>query len=493
MKRYPRLVVTSVSSLFLACLASVAGAAPATLPDTAVGRLAGELIHHVSVDTPEQMRRWAPTILSADIAPPDQTGFVQKLVAATRDSGGVDVFDVRTDPRQPGLLQVAVKGRRGGRRALFVLAADPAKPGKIAQADLVAMQDPSLYAGWPKGPVSHVEMQRLINATLDRLVHTNDFSGCLTVSDGNKTVFDECRGLAERNFGVPIDHQTKFHIGSLNKMFTAVAVAQLVESDKLSWDSTLAQLVPEYPDQAAARNITVWQLLHHTSGLGDFLVPEFFHNREQYVDPEDYLDLIARQPVLSEPGQWNYSNSGYVLLGRIIENVSGESYFDYVQQRVFAPAGMADSGFDTIEDVTPNLSVGYFRDEPFGTEWKAAWMKIPFKGDPAGAGYSTNADLLRFARALREGELVKPATLAKMFDDAVPAGPGAYATGFGDRLSHGRHIRGHAGSIEGTDANLAIVWETGAAVALTSNEGPSQNWLLAERIADLLAAGHAKP
>lgn len=494
MKRYSRLVVASASALFLACLASVAGAAPATLPDTAVGRLAGELIHHVNANNPEQMRRWAPTVLSADIAPPDQAGFVQKLVVATRDSGGVDVHDVRTHPRQPGMLQVAVKGRRTGRHALFVLAADPAKPDTLALADMVGMQDPSLYADWPKGPVSQAELQLLINTTLDRLSQADDFSGCLTVSDGKKTIFDECRGLAERNFGVANDQRTRFHIGSLTKMFTAVAVAQLVEAGKLSWDSTLAQLVPEYPYQAAARNITVWQLLHHTSGLGDYLVPEFFHNRQQYVGPKAYLDLIARQPVLSEPGkQWNYSNSGYVLLGRIIENVSGQSYFDYVGKHVFAPAGMADSGFETIEDVTPNLSVGYFRDGPLAAEWKAAWMKIPFKGEPAGASYSTNADVLRFARALREGELVKPATLAKIFDDPVPAGPGGYAAGFGERVSHGRHIRGHVGGIEGTDANLAIVWETGAAVALTSNEGPAENWLLAERIADLLAAGYVKP
>ena len=494
LKCYPRLVVASASSLFLACLASVASAAPVTLPDTAAGRLVGELIHHVNADNPEQMRRWAPTILSADIAPSDQAGFVQQLVVTTHDSGGVDVVDLHTHPRQPGLLQVVVKARRTGRHALFVLAADPVKPDKLAQADLVGMQDPSLYADWPKGPVSQAELQHLIKAALDQLVRANDFSGCLTVSDGNKTIVNECRGLAERNFGVANDHRTKFHIGSLNKMFTAVAVAQLVEADKLSWDSTLAQLVPEYPDQAAARNITVWQLLHHTSGLSDFLVPEFFHHREQYVDLKGYLDLIARQPVLSEPGkQFNYSNSGYVLLGRIIENVSGKSYFDYVRKCVFAPAGMADSGFDAIEDITPNLAVGYFRDGPLADKWKAAWMKIPFKGDPAGASYSTNADLLRFARALRKGELVKPATLAKMFDDQVPAGPGGYAAGFGDRLSHGRHIRGHAGGIEGTDANLAIIWETGAAVALTSNEGPAENWLLAERIADLLAAGYEKP
>src|SRR4029453_19269011 len=99
----------------------------------------------------------------------------------------------------------------------------------------------------------------------------------------------------------------------------------------------------------------------------------------------------------------------------------------------------------------PKLAVGYFHDGALSSDWKAAWMKLGAKGSPAGGGYSTNADLLRFATALREGKLVKSATLSKMFDDEVPAAPGGYAAGFGDRLSHGRHIRGHAGGIEGTD------------------------------------------
>jgi D-alanyl-D-alanine carboxypeptidase len=281
----------------------------------------------------------------------------------------------------------------------------------------------------------------------------------------------------------------------MDKMFTAVAIAQLVEAGKLSWDSTLAQLVPDYPDRAAAANVTVWQLLHHTAGLGDFFVPEFFQHREKFVDPADYLDLIARQPRAGEPGKdWNYSNAGYVLLGRIVENASGENYFDYIQGQVFAPAGMTASGFDSLEDVTPGLATGYFVDGAFSTTWKANWMTLPFKGSPAGGGYSTNADLLRFAAALRAGTLVKSPTLQKMFADAVPAGPGAYAAGFGDRPSHGRHIRGHAGGAPGMNANLAIVWETGAAVAVTSNQGDSSTaMLLSERIADLLAVEGATP
>lgn len=473
------------------CAASAIASPKAALPDTPDGKLGAALIEHVNTHSAEQIRRWAPTILSPDMDATEQAGFVTSLAETIRDSGGVDLTDAHD---QHGMLVLTVKAHRGGRLAAFVLRGDASHPGRFAHAQMVPVDDPSLYADWPRTAVSRDELKRLVHATLDKLVRTNDFSGCLTVAVGSEAVVDECRGLAERRFGVPIDRQTKFHIGSINKMFTAVAIAQLVEAGKLSWDDTLAQRVPEYPDHEAAEKITVWHLLHHTAGLGDFFVPEFFEQREKFVSPADYLDLIARQPKVSDPGKdWNYSNAGYVLLGRIIENVSRENYFDYIGRHVFAPAGMEASGFDTLDDVTPKLAVGYFRAGLFSGEWKADWMKIPLKGGPAGGGYSNNADLLRFARALRAGKLIKPVTLAKMFDDEVPAGPGGYAAGFGDRLSHGHHIRGHAGGIEGTDANLAMVWESNADVVLTSNQGPGQAWLFAERIADLLAAEGAKP
>ena len=485
------LLQPAITLTALLCAAATVAAAPSTtMPDTPVGRVGSELMTHVNSDAPEQMRAWAPTVLSPAVGKDDAADFVDGMVSAVRDSGGVTLTDAHT---QRGLLVLTVKAHRGGQSVMFLLAADPAQPDKLGQAHLMPMDDPALYADWPRTAVSQEEMKRLIHVGLDRLVRTNDFSGCVTVADGGKTVFDECRGLAERNFSVPIDHQTKFHVGSIDKMFTAVAIAQLVEAGKLSWDARLLQVIPEYADHAAANDITVWDLLHHTAGLGDVLVPEYFARREQFNEPADFLDLIARQPRVSEPGkEWNYSNAGYMLLGRIVEKVSHERYDDYVKRHVFAPAGMDASGFDTLNEVTAKLAVGYFHDGLFASDWKADWMKIPFKGDPAGGGYSTNADLLRFAQALREGKLVKPATLAKMFDGGVPAGPGSYAAGFGDRLSHGRHIRGHAGGIEGTDANLQIVWGTDAAVALTSNQGPGQSWMLAEHIADLLAADATK-
>lgn len=478
----------------LACAAAVsssatlAGPVSTTLPDTEAGRIGAAMIAHINSDTTEQIGEWVPSVLSTAFDPAAKGMILTQIATTVRDSGGVDFVDARTQG-PPGMLVVTIKGRRTGKLVALVLLPDPEQPGTLAMADMVPLDDPMLYADWPKAAASQAEIARLTTAALDKLVLDNDFSGCVTVTDGEETIFDECRGLAERRFNVPVDHETKFHIASMGKMFTAVAIAQLVEAGKLSWEDTLALWVPEYPDQAVAKKISVWQLLHHTSGLGDYIVPELFEHRKKFVDPVDYLDLIARQPKVGEPGgEWSYSNSGYVVLGRIIENVSGESYFDYIRRHVFAPAGMTDSGFDRLDDIVPKLAVGYYREGPFSTEWKADWFENVYAAAPDGGGYSTTADLVRFSAALRTGKLVQPATLAKMFADPVPAGPGGYAAGFGDRLSHGRHIRGHAGGIEGTDANLAIVWETGATVVVTSNQGPGQYWLFSERIANLLAS-----
>lgn len=280
----------SLPLLLAAVLAWPLGAAAATpaLPDTPSGRLAGQLLRHVNDPAEGPIRPWATALLSPAIAQDERDAFLAELVVAARDSGGLEVVDVRSNPRQPDMLQIAVKARRGSAIGLLVLAADAKQSDRLGQASLFPMDDPALYAGWPKDKVSHERIAEVARAALDKLVVGSDFSGCLTIRSAKETILDECRGLAERSFGVPVDQQTRFHIASLGKMFTAVAVAQLVEAGKLSWDAPLAQLLPEYTDRETARRITVWQLLHHTAGLGDFMVPEYFQNREKFIDPADY-------------------------------------------------------------------------------------------------------------------------------------------------------------------------------------------------------------
>jgi len=445
------------------------------LPDTTVGRVGGELVRHLNSDSPDALRRWAEATAAATPAEV-RTEFVSKVAEAAEESGGVDLVAARMDG--PWLV-LTLRSHRGSRFAIVGLAPGRSAPDKLGGAFLAAIPDPQIYDAWPKGHVDRAELRAVMLAGFERMARSVDFSGCVTVE----------RGTAERSFGVPVDHDTKFRIGSMDKMFTAVAIAQLVEAGKLKWDSTLAETIPDYPDKTAGA-ITVWQLLHHTAGLGGFFVPEFFEHREKFMHPADFLDLIARQPKVGKPGErWSYSNSGFILLGRIVETASGEAYEDYILRHVFTPAGMTATGFDRLQDVTPKLAVGYFKDDVFGlTPWKANWEWLPYHAMPAGGGYSTNADLLRFRAALRGSRLVKPETLAKMFDgEAAAHEDEAYATGFDDRPFAGRHLRGHSGGAPGMDADLVIVWETGDAVAVTSNmSGQSQEF--ADHVAKLLAA-----
>ncbi|MBV1774587.1 beta-lactamase family protein [Burkholderiaceae bacterium DAT-1] len=493
--RHHSLIHASLASLLLLIGTGLAAAAPqsalaadqAAIDASALGK---SIVDHINRDTPDAMRLWAPKLFSDAMDAGDRADAIKRLVASVRESGGLDILESGSAPGQPGVAMLEVKSRRTGKQAMMILTADEKRAGTLIGADLVPMEDPARYANWPAALSSLHQLPDLIDPVLASLVKDKEFSGCITVSNGKEAVYNACRGLADRNQGTPVGQQTRFHIGSMNKMFTAVAIAQLVEAGKLSWHASVADVLPDYPDQATARKMTVWQLLHHTAGLGDYFVPEFFAHREQFVNPADYLPLIAKQTRVGEPGeQWIYSNAGYILLGRIIERLTDQSYFDYIQAHIFAPAGMSASGYDSQEDITPDLAVGYFHETPFSTSWKANWMTLPFKGSPAGGGYSNNADLLRFAAALKHGKLIQSHTLTQMFDNQVPAGPGGYAAGFGDREHAGRHIRGHAGGAPGMTANLAMVWGTGLSVAITSNQGDDQEtMILAERIADVLAA-----
>ncbi len=454
-----------------------------------MGRLGGELVEHLGHDNPAQLKSWLDAQFSRGASRESRAEFEDATLAALKE-GGVDLVQARASRRGDGAV-IVLKGSRSSHHVLVVLEPDPADPVHLHQALFTATQDPHAYDGWPDHAPSRETVASLIHARLDTLVELDDFSGCVSVADEKRTWFQECRGLADRSFAIPTREDTRFHIGSMDKMFTAVAIAQLVEGGKVSWDSPLGSLLPEYPDHDAAAKMTVWQLLHHQAGLGDFFVPEFFEHRERFVRPGDYVDLIARQPKVGAPGQqWAYSNAGFVLLGRIIERVSGEPYDDYVRRHIFEVVHMNATGFDSQEDIVPNLAVGYFRDDPFAVgPWKANWMTLPFKGSPAGGGFSTTQDLLRFAFALQDGRIVRPTTLAQMFDREVEVAPGIhYATGIEDRTVNGRHVRGHNGGAPGMNAALGIVWETSQAVAVTSNQDGPAGQSLADHVADLLAS-----
>jgi CubicO group peptidase (beta-lactamase class C family) len=312
--------------------------------------------------------------------------------------------------------------------------------------------------------VSELEQRLLAEATQD------EFSGVVMVARGGKPIFQKAIGLADREQGIPNQLQTKFRIGSMNKMFTAVAILQLVQAGKLGLGDPLGKHLKGYPNADVAQQVTIEHLLTHTGGTGDIFGPEFDEHRSELRSLGDYVRLYGKRGLQFPPGsQWAYSNYGFVLLGAVIEKVTGQSYYDYVARHVYAPAGMKNTGSFAEDQKVPLRSVGYMRFRAPGTppnpgaKWFPNGTTLPYRGTSAGGGYSTIGDLLAFANALEQHRLLD-ATHTELLTTAKPgvAARGSYAYGFSDQTRRGMRCYGHGGGAPGMNGDLSICRSPGA-------------------------------
>ncbi|MDQ3802440.1 MAG: serine hydrolase [Acidobacteriota bacterium] len=399
-----------------------------------------------------------------------------------RQSGGIEVGQVSPDSGERFLV-LDVRSRRGNHwaRMFFVLRGPTGR--KLSEIGMFPTRDPRAETGdaWPEAKMGEAEAVEEIARRVGREAAEDRFSGVVLVARGERVIFHRAYGMAEKGFGVANRPDTKFNLGSMNKMFTGVAVAQLVEAGKLSFQDTVAKLLPEYPNRQAAEKITVHHLLTHTSGLGDFFDhPEFRPHRQRYRNPSDYFRLFADRPLRFEPGsRFGYSNAGFVVLGAIMEKVSGRNYFDYVREHIYKPAGMLDSDSYELTEVVPNLAVGYgrFEDDPLGVDPRRSNIAfLPWKGSPAGGGYSTAPDLLKFAQALRRGHKLLSAKMTELITAAKTpmtgaARPGQYGYGFVVENLSGKEVRGHGGggANSGINSDMRIFWDGSYTVIVMSN------------------------
>ncbi len=291
----------------------------------------------------------------------------------------------------------------------------------------------------------------VLAARADAQAQRDAFAGVLLVARGEEVLLQRGWGIADREAGIPITLDTKFRLGSMNKMFTAVSTLQLVRAGKLSLDGTVGQYLPEYPN-AEVGKVTVRQLLTHSGGTGDFFGPEFDKHRLSLKTHDDYVRLYGTRGPDHPPGEAHrYSNYGFLLLGSIIEQVSGLSYYDYVEQNIFTPAGMRDTG-SLPEDVSvPGRARAYTRKDA-DSPWTDAADTLPYRGTSAGGGYSTAGDLLRFARTLQAGKLLPPELLAEATRKQSPW----YGYGFEVGEEQGESAYGHGGGAQGMNAELRI-------------------------------------
>jgi CubicO group peptidase (beta-lactamase class C family) len=455
--------------------ASDAGSAPDAKAQDTTGhrRLLETYLQAINSRDLEALKKFAAEHVSEQArrgAPAEQ--YAQRD-AGLRDmvGGQVHLFEVVNDSNTEMLATLRVEGEFP-MYLRWLWRFDAATPNVVTVHQVSPTGTPA--SAMPQ-KVSVEQLSKDLDAKLTKMAADDRFSGTVLIARDAKPVWQKAYGYADREAKTLNNLDTRFRLGSMNKMFTSVAVAQLVQAQKLKFSDTIAQILPDYPNQEVARKITVHQLLTHTSGLGDIFGPEFAQKKDSLREIKDYLPLFANQPLRFEPGQgWSYSNAGFIVLGLIVEKLSGQSYYDYVQQHIYDVAGMKSSGSTSKTDKVQNLAIGYMKPGPNAPLIPNA-ETLPWRGMSAGGGESTVGDLLRFDQALRQHKLLSAALTETVLGGKVPArgeGGSKYAYGFEDRLAAGGRIVGHGGGAPGMNAQLDMYWDGGYTVIVLANLDP---------------------
>nr|MCU0321876.1 beta-lactamase family protein [Chitinophagaceae bacterium] len=301
-----------------------------------------------------------------------------------------------------------------------------------------------------------VHAQRMHKSKLDESVEdymqlaiaNNYFSGTILIAKEGKTLFQKAYGKASLELNVPNKVNTTYSIASLTKSFTALAIMQLIEKEKLKLTDSFCLYVSNCPD--VWKPITIQQLLTHTSGIMNFSrLPDWdeFHKKQSYT-PKELVNLVREMPLKFAPGEkYNYSNTGYVLLGLVIEKVSGLPFADYIRQNILEKIGAKSTGCYNNVDIIPNLASGYYH--KIGIPFPAPYENLEL-AHASGFMYATVADLLLYDQALCTEKLLSKKSLEQMFTPYKDN----YGFGWEIKEEYNRKMIGHSGSNNGFSTYL---------------------------------------
>jgi CubicO group peptidase (beta-lactamase class C family) len=455
------------------------------MPEGKIGERIQAIIGTFNSNEPERIRRFMNeecTEKFRDFAPMEQHIAVWR--GAYLETGGVDFHSIRTYvPERKDETVVILKDRNyEGWRGLVVVFED----NKNYLVDGLHFSQARTPSNVNESELTETQFIELVEDIMERLIKRNVFSGAVLVARDDRILLTRAGGEASKRFHVPNNVETKFNIGSMNKMFTSTVIVQLAEKGIISFDDPISKYVDEsWLPKKITSKITIHHLLTHTSGLGNYFNETFSSgSRALYRNVEDFKPLVkGDNPAFKSGERFQYSNTGMLILGVVIESVTGQSYFHYIRNNIYEPAGMKDTDSCEMDYPVENLAIGYSPDGESEYGWQNNLFKHVVKGGPAGGGYSTVGDLHRFARALQQGKLVSEESLQAMWKDHSGEG---YGYGFGIEEGPGGKVVGHSGGFAGINGNLDMFLDKGYVVAVLSNvdNGASP---LAFRINQLLA------
>jgi CubicO group peptidase (beta-lactamase class C family) len=460
--------------LLLMAVLGLPSAAGYALAPQAAGTKPAPVAQAVQSPAERQFRAWLSAFNAGDRAKYEAFTREQSPSRTERIDGDMNLFSMtggfdlrRIESVTATTVTCLVQERAWEQVARAVVEVEPAPPHRIVRLGLNIAPRPADLA------VSRLSESALVSAArakIDSAAARGAFSGAVLVARHGTVLYSDAKGLADREAGTPNAVETRFRMGSMNKMFTATAILQLVQAGKVKLDSPLGTYLTGYPNREVATKVTIHHLLTHTGGTGDIFGPQFAAHRLELKVLDDYTKLYGTRGLEFEPGsRWQYSNYGFLLLGVIVEKVSGESYYDYVRDHIFKPAGMTGSGSEPEDVPVPGRAKGYMQQ-------KGAWVPntdtLPYRGTSAGGGYTTVGDLLRFATALTDHVLLDTKHTALLTTGKIDTGRGdKYAYGFVESTEGGMRSVGHSGGAPGMNGDLRIFPGSGYVVAALANTG----------------------
>lgn len=467
--------LTAVFFSFSAMIVVASGQTrPNELPDTTLGKIVREWFKIIETGKENEIKLFIENRFTAQaiLNQPDAAQLFKKIY---EQSDGLEIVQV-TPPNDEFPMMILAKSKRGEQYVRLAFGTDEKEVNKLAGFGIDKAENPKV----PKlseitKSLSEAEMVAVIKREIERRAGAGDFSGTVLLAKNDRILLQAAHGFADIENKIPNNMQTKFHLASVGKMFTAVALAQLVKDGRISYADPVSKYLPEFPNEAV-KKITIHQLLTHTAGMGSFFWSPGYDGNRTFRNATEEIAVYKDEKLAFEPGaRWRYSNAGFSLLGAIIERVSGKTYLEYVRENIFKPLEM--SGTDTNDPGTAaeKAAVLYTQSpaDPLGIQpFTANRSILSSHATGFGDGSATALDLFKFARAYRKGKLLgkditEQIAVGKVSDGGKDSSRWGY--GIRERVINGSLVRGHSG---GGRTDLQMFWTSGYTIIVQTNRVP---------------------
>jgi CubicO group peptidase (beta-lactamase class C family) len=430
----------------------------------------------LSVMEQQSLRFWQTVVAKpADRAPLLKRNFSASIVQRNGKDSLLETFDMLAEMLGPEMAALAPEEVQGdqqegelhytlidGRRVALMLTLSKTEPPLIDRFGVRPL--PQVVAA-----VKPDQLSATIAAHIDTEFKAARFSGAVIVARGDALIHAQAIGMADRLSQRANQLDTPINLGSMNKMFTAIAIAQLQAAGKLDWQDAVGKHLPNFPNMRIRDQVTIHQLLTHTSGVGSYWNEAYKAGKDKIDSQQAFLETFVDQPLLFKPGKGiEYSNGGPVILGLIIEALSGMDYYDYVREHIYQPAGMKHADHYRRDDKKAGIALGYLKTDQ--GQWVDNSADLGLRGSAAGGGYASARDLQGFSRALSDERLLSQSQLEILWKPYTQQGPVGYGYLFSVGNSDGKRWIGHDGGAPGISAAFMHYPESDLVIVVLANQ-----------------------